>query len=104
MRVPRGSANRRDHRPGRLRDRRAECLGAGNRCYRPAARSASPGSEPDLGAYLPCRHEAKANPFDYVERLRQREGTPTMWMLIVAFVLVALILDFFAMEKQGAHW
>jgi len=25
-------------------------------------------------------------------------------MLIVAFVLVALILDFFAMEKQGAHW
>jgi len=27
-----------------------------------------------------------------------------MWMLIVAFVLVALILDFFAMEKQGAHW
>ena len=26
-----------------------------------------------------------------------------MWMLIVAFVLVALILDFFAMEKQGAH-
>ncbi len=30
-------------------------------------------------------------------------GTPLMWTLFVAFVLVALVVDFFAMEKQGAH-
>jgi len=30
-------------------------------------------------------------------------GTPMMWALFVAFVLVALLVDFFAMEKQGAH-
>ncbi|MDH4165575.1 MAG: TerC family protein [Gammaproteobacteria bacterium] len=30
-------------------------------------------------------------------------GTPLMWTLFVAFVLVALAVDFFAMEKQGAH-
>ncbi len=30
-------------------------------------------------------------------------GTPLMWTLFVAFVLVALLVDFFAMEKQGAH-
>ncbi len=26
-----------------------------------------------------------------------------MWTLFAAFVLVALVVDFFAMEKQGAH-
>jgi tellurite resistance protein TerC len=30
-------------------------------------------------------------------------GTPMMWALFAAFVLVALLVDFFAMEKQGAH-
>ncbi len=30
-------------------------------------------------------------------------GTPTMWTLFAGFVLVALLVDFFAMEKQGAH-
>jgi tellurite resistance protein TerC len=30
-------------------------------------------------------------------------GTPLMWTLFVAFVLVALVVDFFAMERQGAH-
>jgi tellurite resistance protein TerC len=30
-------------------------------------------------------------------------GTPLMWSLFVAFVFVALLIDFFAMNKQGAH-
>jgi tellurite resistance protein TerC len=30
-------------------------------------------------------------------------GTTLMWSLFVAFVLIALLVDFFAMEKQGAH-
>ena len=30
-------------------------------------------------------------------------GTPLMWMLFAAFVLVALAVDFIAMNKQGAH-
>ncbi|MCM2309866.1 MAG: TerC family protein [Steroidobacteraceae bacterium] len=30
-------------------------------------------------------------------------GTPLMWTLFAAFVLFALVVDFFAMEKQGAH-
>jgi len=30
-------------------------------------------------------------------------GTPLMWTAFAAFVLVALLVDFFAMEKQGAH-
>jgi tellurite resistance protein TerC len=30
-------------------------------------------------------------------------GTPLMWALFAAFVLAALVVDFFAMEKQGAH-
>jgi tellurite resistance protein TerC len=30
-------------------------------------------------------------------------GTPLMWSLFAAFVLVALVVDFFAMERQGAH-
>jgi tellurite resistance protein TerC len=30
-------------------------------------------------------------------------GTPMMWTLLAAFVLVALLVDFVAMEKQGAH-
>jgi len=30
-------------------------------------------------------------------------GTPLMWTLFAAFVLVALLVDFFAMERQGAH-
>lgn len=30
-------------------------------------------------------------------------GTPLMWTLFAAFVLIALLVDFFAMEKQGAH-
>jgi len=30
-------------------------------------------------------------------------GTPLMWSLFAAFVLIALLVDFFAMEKQGAH-
>lgn len=30
-------------------------------------------------------------------------GTPLMWMLFAAFVLVALMVDFLAMRNQGAH-
>ncbi|MGA1371890.1 MAG: TerC family protein [Pseudomonadales bacterium] len=30
-------------------------------------------------------------------------GTPTMWGLFLGFVVVALLVDFFAMNKQGAH-
>lgn len=30
-------------------------------------------------------------------------GTPLMWTLFAAFVAVALLVDFFAMERQGAH-
>lgn len=30
-------------------------------------------------------------------------GTPILWTLFVAFVFVALFVDFFAMSKQGAH-
>jgi len=30
-------------------------------------------------------------------------GTPMMWILFAAFVLVALVVDFLAMNKQGAH-
>jgi tellurite resistance protein TerC len=30
-------------------------------------------------------------------------GTPLMWVLFAAFVLVALVVDFLAMNKQGAH-
>ena len=30
-------------------------------------------------------------------------GTPLMWLLFAAFVLVALLVDFLAMNKQGAH-
>src|SRR3990167_9288681 len=30
-------------------------------------------------------------------------GTPLMWMLFAAFVVVALLVDFLAMNKQGAH-
>jgi len=30
-------------------------------------------------------------------------GTPLVWTLFAAFVLIALLVDFFAMERQGAH-
>lgn len=30
-------------------------------------------------------------------------GTPTMWGLFAVFVLAALVLDFFALNRQGAH-
>jgi tellurite resistance protein TerC len=30
-------------------------------------------------------------------------GTPLLWTLFVLFVLAALVVDFFAMERQGAH-
>jgi tellurite resistance protein TerC len=30
-------------------------------------------------------------------------GTPLLWTLFVVFVLAALVVDFFAMERQGAH-
>jgi tellurite resistance protein TerC len=30
-------------------------------------------------------------------------GTPLMWTLFAGFVLVALLVDFFAMSRQGAH-
>jgi tellurite resistance protein TerC len=30
-------------------------------------------------------------------------GTPALWSLFAAFVLLALLVDFFAMSKQGAH-
>ena len=30
-------------------------------------------------------------------------GTPLMWALFAAFVLVALLVDFFVMNRQGAH-
>ncbi|HEX2544881.1 MAG TPA: TerC family protein [Ramlibacter sp.] len=31
------------------------------------------------------------------------EATPTMWTLFAAFVVVALAVDFFALNRQGAH-
>ena len=37
------------------------------------------------------------------ETSMQSIGTPLMWTLFAAFVLVALLIDFFAMSKQGAH-
>ena len=30
-------------------------------------------------------------------------GTPLMWTLFAAFVVVALLVDFFALSRQGAH-
>ena len=33
----------------------------------------------------------------------QSIGSPLMWSLFAAFVLVALLVDFFVMSKQGAH-
>ena len=30
-------------------------------------------------------------------------GTPLMWSIFAAFVVVALLIDFFALSKQGAH-
>nr|WP_298720444.1 TerC family protein [uncultured Steroidobacter sp.] len=30
-------------------------------------------------------------------------GTPLLWSLFVAFVLIAIAIDFFALNKQGAH-
>jgi tellurite resistance protein TerC len=30
-------------------------------------------------------------------------GTPLMWSLFAAFVLIALLVDFFALSRQGAH-
>jgi len=33
----------------------------------------------------------------------QSIGSPLMWSLFAAFVLVALLVDFFAISKQGAH-
>lgn len=33
----------------------------------------------------------------------QTIGSPLMWSLFAAFVVVALLVDFFAMNKQGAH-
>jgi tellurite resistance protein TerC len=33
----------------------------------------------------------------------QSIGSPLMWSLFATFVLVALLVDFFAMSKQGAH-
>jgi len=33
----------------------------------------------------------------------QSIGSPIMWSLFAAFVLIALLVDFFAMSKQGAH-
>ena len=30
-------------------------------------------------------------------------GTPLMWTLFAAFVLLALLIDFFALNRQGAH-
>jgi tellurite resistance protein TerC len=30
-------------------------------------------------------------------------GTPLLWSIFAGFVVVALLVDFFAMEKQGAH-
>ena len=30
-------------------------------------------------------------------------GTPLMWSLFAAFVVIALFVDFFALKKQGAH-
>src|SRR5690606_25420785 len=30
-------------------------------------------------------------------------GTPLMWSLFAAFVVIALLVDFFALKKQGAH-
>jgi hypothetical protein len=35
--------------------------------------------------------------------IMQSIGSPLMWSLFAAFVLVALLVDFFAMSKQGAQ-
>lgn len=30
-------------------------------------------------------------------------GTPLMWLLFAAFVVIALLVDYFALNKEGAH-
>ena len=30
-------------------------------------------------------------------------GTPLVWSLFTLFVVIALLVDFFAMRRQGAH-
>ena len=30
-------------------------------------------------------------------------GTPLLWTIFATFVVVALLIDFFAMKQQGAH-
>jgi len=39
----------------------------------------------------------------FLKAVMQTIGSPLMWSLFAAFVLVALLVDFFAMSKQGAH-
>src|SRR5690606_468914 len=36
-------------------------------------------------------------------RLMVSIATPTMWMLFTAFVLIALAIDFLALNRQGSH-
>lgn len=55
-----------------------------------------------------------ARAFDCLRRLRSAcavlevlpmitVGTPALWLFFAAFVIVALLIDFFAMARQGAH-
>jgi tellurite resistance protein TerC len=49
---------------------------------------------------FPPGSPATANGMDF---LMISVGTPLLWSLFAAFVVVALFVDFFAMRKQGAH-
>jgi tellurite resistance protein TerC len=52
---------------------------------------------------LPHDRPHNTNPIRYFEAVMQSIGSPLMWSLFAAFVVVALAIDFFAMSKQGAH-
>jgi hypothetical protein len=52
---------------------------------------------------LPRDRPHNTNPIRYFEAVMQSIGSPLMWSLFAAFVVVALAIDFFAMSKQGAH-
>jgi hypothetical protein len=58
-------------------------------------------SEQDHQGAFRRHHDAPA----WSERKAHVEtiGSPWMWSLFAAFVVVALVIDFFALSKQGAH-
>ena len=55
-------------------------------------------------ARIPYRYVAQALPV-WVERLVTMIsiGTPLLWSLFTAFVLIALTIDFLALNRQGSH-